>query len=190
MPIDPIPAWNARGVLPPIDPVSPTSVARSPYGVSLLDVVTRFATSPERVQILKGFLDYRAALHALGLTVGFQWLDGSFAEDIEMLERRSPRDIDVVTFVEVPAAFQLPPQPSVLDHDFAKQQFSVDAYLVELNLIPPRELSKHVSYWYGMWSHRRDQEWKGFLEVNLDSIEDGAATASLAQYGSSVGVQP
>jgi hypothetical protein len=190
MPTDPIPGWNARGVLPPIDSVSPTSVSRSPYAVSLLDVVTRFATSPERAQILKGFLNYRAALHAIGLTAGFQWLDGSFAEDIEMLERRNPRDIDVVTFIEVPATFQPPPQADVLDHDRAKQQFSVDAYFVELNLIPARELPKHATYWYGMWSHRRDQEWKGFLEINLDPAEDGAAAASLAQYDPGAGVQP
>lgn len=190
MPSAAIPAWNARGVLPPIDPLTPISVTRSPYEVTLLDVITRFATSPERGQILKGFLDYRAALHALGLTVGFQWLDGSFAEDVEMIERRNPRDLDVVTFVEVPASFRLPPSPSVVDHDFAKQRFHVDGYPFGLNEISPGELVHFSAYWYSLLSHRRDMEWKGFLEVNLNPADDGAAAAALAQYQSGAGVQP
>jgi hypothetical protein len=32
------------------------------------------------------------------LNQGFQWLDGSFAEQIELLEGRPPKDIDVVSF--------------------------------------------------------------------------------------------
>lgn len=55
-----IPAWNPQGLLPPIDVVNPASVERSPYRVALLDVVAQFATSPERRQILRGWLGYRA----------------------------------------------------------------------------------------------------------------------------------
>lgn len=40
-----IPAWNALGLLPPIDAEAPASSKRSPYPVSLLDVVRRFAQS-------------------------------------------------------------------------------------------------------------------------------------------------
>lgn len=68
----PIPPWTALGVLPAIDAARPTSPERSPYPVSLLDVVTRFGTSPERRAILGGFLGYRAELHRLGLKEGFQ----------------------------------------------------------------------------------------------------------------------
>lgn len=70
-----IPQWNTLGLLPPIDPVNPTSAERSPYPMALLDVILRFATSPERCKVLKGFLDYRAALHGMGLINGFQWLE-------------------------------------------------------------------------------------------------------------------
>lgn len=100
-----IPAWNTLGVLPPNDPLNPTSSERSPYSVSLLDVVMRFGTTTERRRVLRGFLDYRATLHGLGLHDGFQWLDGSFTEQVELLERRAPRDIDVVTFMNVPDEF-------------------------------------------------------------------------------------
>ena len=91
-----IPAWNALGLLPPIDPTTPTAVERSPYPVSLKDLVLRFGTSPERKAILTGFLEYRAILHQFGVQHGFQWLDGSFMEEIEILEGRPPMDLDVV----------------------------------------------------------------------------------------------
>ncbi|MCK5355536.1 MAG: hypothetical protein KAJ63_10495, partial [Methyloprofundus sp.] len=58
-----IPDWNTLGLLPPIDLNSPTSFQRSPYSVSLQDIVIRFASSLERKAILRGFLNYRLALH-------------------------------------------------------------------------------------------------------------------------------
>lgn len=93
-----IPAWNAQGVLPPVGVADPTSTIRSPYVVPLIEVVHRFGTTVERRTILGGLMRYRAALHAIGLVQGFQWLDGSFLEDVEGLESRPPNDIDVVTF--------------------------------------------------------------------------------------------
>jgi hypothetical protein len=65
-----IPAWNALGLLPPIDADSPVSFHRSPYTVSLKDVVMRFATSPERRAVLQGFLGYRHAVHKMRLPIG------------------------------------------------------------------------------------------------------------------------
>lgn len=178
-----IPAWNSQGLLPPVDPAAPpVSNMRSPYPVSLKDLVMRFTISPERWHVMDGFLRYRAQLHASGLVAGFQWLDGSFMEDVETLEQRAPNDIDVVTFLEVPKAFN--PSPAVLQllgHDAAKANFKVDAYFVELNLLPPGQLTSWSAYWYSVWSHRRDQVWKGFLQVELASNEDADAMAWLQQ---------
>ena len=70
-----IPQWTAQGVLPPINSSIPTTTDRSPYEVSLTDVVLRYATSPERNAIFEGFLRFRAALHAAGLDKGFQWIE-------------------------------------------------------------------------------------------------------------------
>lgn len=92
--------------------LNPTSVERSPYRVMLTDVVVHFATSSERRQILRGWLGYRAALHGMGLTDGFQWLDGSFLEQVETPESRPPQDMDVVTFLNPPASFA-PTQPQI-----------------------------------------------------------------------------
>ncbi|MFW6331797.1 MAG: DUF6932 family protein [Thermodesulfobacteriota bacterium] len=65
-----IPNWDAQGVLPPNDPVDPSSAERSPYNVSLTDFALHFGTTEKRQAILRGFLDFRAALHAAGLDNG------------------------------------------------------------------------------------------------------------------------
>jgi len=103
-----IPPLGASGVLPPYVGSSPTiPTAMSPYATSLVEIVQRFSGSPGRVTLLQGYLNYRRALSAVGLADGFQWLSGSFFEDIENLERRDPHDIDVVTFWKLPP--DLPP---------------------------------------------------------------------------------
>ncbi|MDZ7853919.1 MAG: hypothetical protein U5L98_15055 [Halomonas sp.] len=172
----PIPDWTAEGVLPPVDANSPTSPNRSPYQVALVELVDRFGTSNERIRMLDGFLRYRQGLHNAGLTQGFQWLDGSYLEQIEAVENRAPNDIDVVSFVEFPMESS---QSELLDklddvigirpkaHATIKDKFNVDAFYVPMNLIPPERLVIRTSYWYSMWSHRRDDVWKGFLQVSL-----------------------
>lgn len=182
-----IPDWDARGLIPPCDSVSPTSSNRSPYRVSLRDVVLEFAVSAERVAILKGFLEYRAGLHNLGMITGCQWLDGSFFENIELLELRPPNDIDIVTFYEMPAhssQFTLRlagPDlfPSNLAEKLAlKASLHVDVFYQDLSAKPLR-LIERSAYWYSVWSHRRDLTWKGFLEVDLAPQHDAAVLAEL-----------
>ncbi|MBK1735978.1 hypothetical protein CKO15_11965 [Halorhodospira abdelmalekii] len=171
-----IPDWTAEGALPPLDAHNPTSTTRSPYQASLIDLVQRFGTSQERIRILDGLLRYRQGLHDVGLTRGFQWLDGSYLEDIEALEMRPPNDIDVVSFIEFPDAAN---QKEILGqfndvvgmHPDAraaiKEHYHVDAYFVPMNVIPPDRLVERSSYWYSIWSHRRDETWKGFVQVSL-----------------------
>ncbi len=187
-----IPAWTADGVLPPINLSQPVSPDRSPYVVSLTDYVLRFGDTAERRAVLDGYLRYRAALHTAGLVRGFQWLDGSFLEHVEVTERRAPNDIDVVTF------FHLPPSTSqsqlasrggtLFDHASVKATYRVDAYLVHLGM-PPERLTRQSAYWYSLWSHRRNQQWKGFVQVDLAPTEDPAAAATLASPAHQ-GVQP
>lgn len=177
-----IPDWNNLGVLPPVDPgAPPTSQARSPYLVSLKDLVMRFTTSSERWHIMNGFVRYRSALHAMGLTSGFQWLDGSFMEDVETLEQRAPGDIDVVSFVDSSSLALDPALAYVLNHDDAKAKFQVDSYFVELIQIPSDQLVALSAYWYSVWAHRRNHIWKGFLQIELAPHEDVDAADWLAQ---------
>ncbi|WP_404990779.1 DUF6932 family protein [Cupriavidus pauculus] len=142
MSLVPIPAWNAMLVLPPVNDLDPVSPDRSPYEVSVHSVVMRFATSWQRCQILRGFLNFRAALHAAGITSGFQWLNGSFSENVEILEARNPRDVDVVSFFDDPNGDLAQNFPAGLaDHDEVKKQFLVDSYWVE-TVLPGRERAR------------------------------------------------
>lgn len=58
----------------------------------------------------------------------------------------------------------------------------VDAYIVELDQVTPCELTFLAAYWYSMWSHRRTQAWKGFLQIELAPTEDAEALAWLDQF--------
>lgn len=122
--------------------------------------------------ILLGLLDFRAALHRLGVQEGFQWIDGSFLENIEQLEGRAPRDIDVVTFVPSMASIPENEQAAELDHATLKTRFHVDAYFVETDELSAELLVGISAYWYSVWSHRRTNLWKGYLQISLDPAED------------------
>lgn len=178
-----IPDWSSQGVLPPTNPNSPTSTDRSPYLVSLTDIVLRFGTSPERKSMLAGFLAFRSALHVVGLTQGFQWVDGSFLENVEMIESRAPRDLDVVTFFYVPSGQTqlnlVQASPCLFDPVHTKVDYNVDAYFVQLNNEAPESLVGLSAYWYSMWSHRRNEQWKGYLQIDLSPTDDQVAKANL-----------
>jgi len=38
-----------------------------------------------------------------------------------------------------------------------------------------------ISYWYSMWSHRRNNLWKGFVQVDISEDQDNIAMALIAQ---------
>ena len=162
--------------MPPIRPgAGSTSADRAPYRVSLLEFVERFAVSPTRASILQGFLNYRAALHAAGIIVGFQWIGGSFVEEIETLEGRAPNDMDVVTFCAAPTD----DYTHLFTPDITKEAFRIDAQLCRTDLPFTSDRVRWITYWYSLLAHRRSQLWKGFAEVDLNPFEDPACQASL-----------
>ena len=88
----------------------------------------------------------------------------------------------MVSFVELPASFALDRLPvPLLGHGWVKTTVLVDSYFVELDL-PPRELVALSSYWYSVWSHRRSQLWRGYLQVDLSPAEDVSARAVLPAF--------
>lgn len=183
-----LPAWNSAGVLPPIRPNAPgSSPDRSPYVVDLAVLFDRFASSPERMAILNGLLRFRADLHSAGITSGFQWLDGSFLEQVELLEGRAPRDMDVVTFYELPSGLDqralYQKHTAKFDKPLIKASYSIDAYFMMLGNPLNAAFVQEISYWYSMWSHRREGLWKGFVQVNLDPSQDSDARAVLTLSG-------
>ena len=178
-----VPSWNAAGLLPAHDVDNPVSHQRSPYQVTVVDLVRSLATSPERQAIARGFLMYREALHALGFERGFQWINGSFCTDIETLEQRPPGDIDVVTFFEAPALMDkgsvAAAHPELFDSHLAKRQFSCDAYVVDM-MGTSDLLIAQAAYWSSVWGHSRSGIWKGFLQIDLEPGLDQQAMGLLA----------
>lgn len=179
-----IPDFNISSVLPPYvgedGPAQPHSA--SPYVATMSGVVLRFGTSSARLEILLGLLNYRKALRDQGIESGFQWLDGSFVENVEETRGRPPGDIDVVTFFKRPLGH-------IDDTSFAefvktnmnlfnplelKTAFRCDAYAVDLDT-DPEYLVGDTSYWYGLFSHQRDSFlWKGMVRVDLSSDDEHA----------------
>jgi len=159
----------------------------SPYDTTLTRIAQKLCASPERREIFRGLLDYRQRLHAIGLVDGVQWLSGSFMEDIETLESRSPRDVDVVTFCHRPphlvgndlAWFTFFNTNLALFHPVqAKAAFKCDSYLVDLDTAPMNVVSL-TRYWFGLFSHRRGGLWKGLLQVPLAVSHDDADASKL-----------
>lgn len=177
-----IPSHNQSGVLPPFLPGSSPSKSGSmaPYKVSLLKVAKRFANSSERLKIIQGLVLYRAELYKEGITSGFQWIDGSFVEDVEGNKGRSPNDIDIITFANRPSAYHndqnwrnfVNKRKDLFLPDLSKTIYKCDAYFVDLSL-QSEALVNQTKYWFGLFSHQRDTFlWKGMLEVPLDDDQD------------------
>ncbi|WP_431050233.1 DUF6932 family protein [Roseateles sp. L2-2] len=190
-----IPAWNLQGIIPPVRPgATGSDPDRSPYKVPLHVFVDGMANSAERLEIAEGLLQLRSQIHRLGITTGFQWLDGSFLENVEATEGRSPRDIDVVTFFEIPAGETetslVAKNPQLFDHAHVKETFRVDSYWDVLGMPMSPAAIQQVAYWHSMWSHRRDGVWKGFVQVDLDAMQDPLAAQAIAATKAAFGVTP
>lgn len=170
-----IPAFELSGVLPPFIGDSPTTPAnQAPYKVKLAEFVKHFATSDERIEILKGLLKYRIALKSKDIISGFQWIDGSFVENVEMIRGRAPNDVDLVTFAERPIGMNDSDWRgfSISNRDLfstanLKTKYKCDAYYVDLAM-SPKLLVSQTAYWFGLFSHQRETSlWKGMLQVDL-----------------------
>lgn len=184
-----IPDFTLSGVLPPFVGPSPTERPNmAPFETTLTRIARRMCGSDPRREIFRGLLTYRQRLCGIGVQDGFQWLSGSFLEDIEKLEKRDPRDVDVVTFVRRPAPMKddaiwgmfvnanLPLFHPVM----LKAAFKCDAYYVELDS-PAENVVNLTRYWFGLFSHRRDGLWKGLLQIPLAVTADDADASILVQ---------
>lgn len=177
-----IPELNQSGVLPPFipeqGPTDPSGMA--PYRSTIAEFVERYSQSPERIAILKGLLGYRRKLREIGITQGFQWLDGSFVENVELNRGRPPADVDLVTFAFRPTESNDDWKNLVYNNkelflpEESKEKYCCDAYFVDLNLHPIHIVS-NTRYWFGLFSHQRESYlWKGMIEVPIQCADDEA----------------
>lgn len=178
-----IPAFDHNLVLPPHagDPRLPGDL--SPYPCTTVDLIRRFASTAERIVILRGFLAFRDRLTNEGLVNGYQWLDGSFLEDIERSESRPPNDLDLLTiYWGYDHAFQsglVRQFPEFADRQLSKQNYHLDHFPVDAGY-KPQVTVEQTRYWIQLFTHHRNGVWKGMLRINLNTpAEDAAALAHL-----------
>lgn len=175
----PIPEFADHGGLPPFVNGDPTSFnARSPYLATMLELVERFCTSERRAKLLKGLNEYRRHLYSGGFVKGSQWIDGSFVEDVEKTQKRSPNDIDVVTLYHRPFKYQTDPgawsgdyvshlRAQFFDTNMMKPVYLCDTYDIDLDA-GSRPIVRNTTYWFGLFSDMRGSgSKKGILEVAL-----------------------
>lgn len=173
-----IPAMSPSGVLPPFTGASPELAgSMSPYHATMGEVADQLCATPDRAKLLRGLLALRAELHALGIVDGYQWLDGSFCEDVEKNRGRPPGDIDVVTLLLRPAPVIADPDwqqfcaanQRILDSNSTKALFSCDAFYIDAGYAALL-VADQVTYWFGLFTHQRvSYQWKGILQIPLMS---------------------
>lgn len=106
-------------------------------------------------------------------------------EDKETSKSLPPNDIDVVTFFEIPEGktqIELSTaHPELFNHGHVKATYLVDSYTHQIGMPMKRFDVRQVSYWYSMWSHRKNGMWKGFVQVDLSKTDDQVALSLLQQ---------
>ena len=183
----PIPQFSSNGLLPPFEGEDATTLQRSPYFGSIIEVIERFSTTPARRALLGGLLQYRRFLADNYFTSGIQFIDGSFVEDVEKLRNRDPRDIDVFSLIELPVRYREPDLwqaegfPFWRDevvHSKNKDRYSLDTYGEIFR--PGAAQIKSLFYWNDLFGHQRDTfSWKGYVMIPLDPAADLQAAETL-----------
>ncbi|MNK04553.1 hypothetical protein D3C87_224220 [compost metagenome] len=173
-----IPAFSTSHVLPPYGGDDPAErYLSSPYETTLSEIYERFGHTPERIELIKGLISYRRALREVGITTGYQLIDGSFTENCESHRGRPPSDVDLITFAYLPVHGPerspfVNAHRNLFDQGLTKAAFRCDAYFVDLSK-EPRLVVEDTCYWYGLFSHQRDTFlWKGMLSIPLMSDDD------------------
>ena len=171
----PIPPFDHNHVVPP-HLGNPTDRSHlSPYPCTILELCHAFSTSKNRIAILKNFVSFRQQLTAYGVIHGFQWLDGSFLENIEITETRPPNDLDVVTFygglsisdqTTIRSSF-----PEFSNPVLSKSKFQLDHYAVDFTFSPVVTVEQ-TRYWLQLFTHNRNGVWKGMLTIPLNTPVD------------------
>jgi len=173
--MSPIPDFDHNHVLPPHLGNPTLKSDLSPYKCSILELCTRFSTSKERIDILLGFVSFRMKMTEQGIINGFQWLDGSFIENIEKSEARYPNDLDLVTFygglsldeqLRVKADF-----PEFANPLLAKTNYHLDHYPVDY-MFRPDFTVEATRYWIQLFTHNRNNVWKGILHLPINTWDE------------------
>lgn len=178
-----LPALREDGTLPPYKgsfvKLAKDSHALAPYLITMPELVQRVGTSARRRDLLRGLLRYRRDLGALGLRWAMQWIAGSIT-DAPRAPGHEPKDIDVATFALVPDSWFGPEgfdeavvarHAAVLDPEACRRAYGCDAYLSPVNHVVPALHAAHS--FFALYSHTKDDRWKGFYQVELTETPEG-----------------
>jgi hypothetical protein len=188
----PLPPFDMRGLLPPVNGIDDTHPDRSPYFCTMTELCSAMGTSDHRKALLRNLIEYRALIASDDFVEGIQFINGSFVENIEVNEGRHPKDIDVFSILMPPAKYVSTPslwqttgsvfwQTEIADNPKNKARFSLDVYGLMVNVRNLGPFLQQSLYWYSLFSHKRsNHEWKGFAAVPLNMADDKAALAALA----------
>lgn len=169
-----IPYFDHNNVTPPHigSPIDGSQL--SPYSSNILEFSQHFATTNERIEILKGLVSFRKKLNDHGITEGFQWLDGSFTENVEVSLGRPPRDLDIVTFYNHSILSNIQIQEiednftDFFDFEESKTNYKLDHYPVNYFSHPLLTIES-TRYWIQLFSHNRLGVWKGIIKIPLNT---------------------
>ena len=137
----------------------------TPYNVqeiTLKDFEKTFATNENRQSFLVDYNAFIEHLNSLGINNFYQWIDGSF-----VTKKISPRDIDVVSFIETKEFKKNEKELLLLPKMFQ----NIDCYFVEVFL---KDDKKHFItqtdklYWFHLFQGtRKPRIKKGFVQINF-----------------------
>lgn len=152
-----------------------------------MELVARFRTNDPRKALLRGLIAYRQHILSDGYDQGFQFINGSFVEDVEAIRGRPPGDIDVMSFLVRPqkyvgdqSAWETVGKQfwltEVRGRAANRARFSLDTFAALLDEANYR----NFTYWHGLFSEqKRTFAPKGYIVINLDPVADRAALANL-----------
>lgn len=143
----------------------------------MAEIAERFGTTAERKRLLLNFLDFRQKIRDAGMMKAFQWVDGSFVEDVENGLGRPPKDIDVFTvcwgykdffFDQFVLTF-----PEFSDRAAVKRKYNVDHLFLDADhdRLLTIDFTRFVTQ---LFSHNRNQVWKGILKIDVDTPNEDA----------------
>lgn len=181
-----LPDFNEHGVLPPyVQDTLRIAQLGSPYITDIQTFIEtfteRFPDSYQRRTFLRELLTFRGQLRACGEVHGFQWIAGSFVEQIENSDHnrgpRSPHDIDIINFVspqnEITKTKLAEFMTAKLRRNYDEQPLC-DVRFLELTLegdILAHEF-RHLMYLCGFYCHqKRSERWKGVVQIPLENDE-------------------
>jgi hypothetical protein len=153
----------------------------SPYLATMREVAERFCTTQARADLFAHWVRHRKALSAIALT-GFQWIDGSFCEDVERLRGRPPADIDMMTAIIRPQHLFAPAvwtpfvaaNAALLDRDQVKANYHCDVLFID-GTLPAFVVHPQLTYCFGLFTHQRTTYlWKGLVQVPFPADDDAA----------------